>query len=137
MAIASYQVSNVLRVYGEKLRQGKSVGKIGKRPHPGTDEADFSMGAKRKSLIDRIASKIVDKILQEGPRDDLEKEALRKLQEECGAALTVTIGDAKGLLYRMIDEKGESLHSLSIEDADFLINKLKEITTETVDKKMP
>jgi hypothetical protein len=137
MTIASYQVNNVLRVYGEKLRQGKALGKIAKRPHPGTDEADFSMGAKRKSLIDRIASKIVDKILQDGPHDDLEKEVFRKLQEECGASLAVTIGDAKGLLYRMIDEKGESLHSLSIEDAGFLTSKLKEITTETIDKKMP
>jgi hypothetical protein len=136
MVIASYQVSNVLRVYGDQLRQGKTVRKTGEWPHTSADRVEISGGAKRKALIDRIASTIVDKILQEGPRDDMEKEVFQKLQEEYGASLAVFPENAKGLLFRVIDEKGESLHSLSIEDADFLTQKLKEITTETIDKNM-
>jgi hypothetical protein len=136
MVIASYQVSNVLKVYGDQLRQGKTARKTGESLPPSADLVEISGGAKRKALIDRISSKIVDKILQEGPRDDMEKEVFQKLQEEYGAPLTVSPEEAEGFLFRVIDEKGESLHSLSIEDSNFLTQKLKEITTETVNKNM-
>jgi len=136
MVIDSYKVNNVLRVYGDQLRQSKAVRKTGECSESGTDRVDVPGGAKRKALIERIAATIVDKILQEGPGDDLEKEMFQKLQEEYGESLAVSPEGFKGLLFRVIDGDGESLHSLSIEDANFLTQKLKEITTETVDKNL-
>lgn len=136
MVIASYQVNNVLRVYGDQLRQGRSASKTGAQAKQGTDRLEISSGARRKALIDKIASKIVDKILQEGPRDEVEKEVFKKLQDAYGAPLTVSPETSKGFLFRVIDEKGETLHSLSIGDSTFLTEKLKEITNETVDKNM-
>jgi hypothetical protein len=136
MVISSYQVNNVLRVYGDQLRQGKATRKIGNAPHSAADRLELSTDAKRKALIDRIATKIVDKILQEGPGEEMEKEVFKKLQDEFGAPLTVSQEETKGLVFRVIDEKGDALHSLSIEDSNFLTRKLKEITTETVDKNM-
>jgi hypothetical protein len=136
MVIDSYKVNNVLRVYGDQLRQSKAVRKTGECSEPSTDRVDAPGGAKRRALIERIAATIVDRILQEGPRDDMEKEVFQKLQEEDGESLAVSPESLKGLLFRVIDGKGESLHSLSIEDADFLTQKLKEITTETVDKNL-
>lgn len=136
MVIASYQVSNVLRVYGDQLRQGKAVRKIGVSPHPSTDRLDISGGARRKALIEKIASKIVDKILYDGPHEEVEKEVFQKLQDAYGAPLSVSPEDTKGFLFKVIDEKGEALHSLSIEDSNFLTDKLKEITTQTVDKNL-
>jgi hypothetical protein len=50
--------------------------------------------------------------------------------------LRVSPEDAKGFLFKVIDEKGEALHSLSIEDSNFLTQKLREITTQTVDKNL-
>jgi hypothetical protein len=136
MVISSYHVKNVLRVYGEQLRQGKAVQKTGKRLPLSADRLDTSGGAKRLALIEKIASTIVDKILQQGLHHDMEKGVFKKLQEECGAPLTVSPKGATDFLFRVIDEKGESLHSLSIEDADFRTGKLKAITTDTLDKKM-
>jgi len=136
MVIASYQVSNVLRVYGDQLRQGKAMRKTGLSPHPGADRLEISGVARRKALIEKIASKIVDKILQEGPREEVEKEVFQKLQDAYGASLSVSPEDAKGFLFKVIDDKGEALHSLSIDDSNFLAEKLKEITTQTIDKNL-
>jgi hypothetical protein len=136
MVISSYQVNNVLRVYGDQLRQGRAARKISDTSHSSEDRLEISAGAKRKALIDRIASKIVDRILQDGPHDEVEKEVFKKLQDEYGAPLTVSPEETKGFVFRVIDEKGDALHSLSIEDSNFLTQKLKEITKETVDKNM-
>jgi hypothetical protein len=136
MVIDSYKVKNVLRVYGDQLRQGKAVRKTGECSEPSADRVDIPGGAKRRALIERIAATIVDRILEEGPGNDMEKRLFQKLQEEYGASLAVSPEGSQGLLFKVIDGKGESLHSLCIEDADFLTQKLKEITTETVDKNL-
>jgi hypothetical protein len=136
MVISTYQVNNVLRVYGDQLRQGKTLRRTGELAYAEPDHLDISGGAKRKVLIDRIASKIVDRILSDGPHDEVEKQVFKKLQDAYGATLSVSPEEAEGFLFKVIDEKGEALHSLSIEDSNFLTQKLKEITTETVDKTM-
>jgi len=136
MVISSYQVNNVLRVYGDQLRQGKTSKRIGEPPHSTPDRIEISGDAKRKVLVDRIASKIVDRILSDGPHDEVEKQVFRKLQDDYGAPLTVSPEQTQDFVFKVIDEKGETLHSLSIEDSSFLTQKLKEITTETVNKNM-
>jgi hypothetical protein len=136
MVIASYQVNNVLRVYGDQLRQGRSVRKTGESSHPTPDRLEISGSARRKALIEKIASKIVERILQDGPHEAVEKEVFQKLQDEYGISLSVSPENDKGFLFKVIDEKGEALHSLSIADSNFLTQKLKEITTETIDKNM-
>jgi hypothetical protein len=136
MVISTYQVNNVLRVYGDQLRQGKTSKRMGESPQSTPDRIDISGGAKRKVLVDRIASKIVDRILSDGPHDEVEKQVVKKLQDEYGATLSVSPEEAEGFLFKVIDEKGEALHSLSIEDSSFLTQKLKEITTETIDRNM-
>jgi hypothetical protein len=50
--------------------------------------------------------------------------------------LTITGDNPNGLIFKEIDENGETINSLSIEDSNFLTNKLKEITEETIDKNM-
>lgn len=136
MVISSYQVNNVLRVYGDQLRQGKASKRMAESQHSAPDRIDISGGAKRKVLVDRIASKIVDRILSEGPHDEVEKQVFKKLQDEYGAPLSLSPEEAEGFFFKVIDEKGEAIHSLSIEDSSFLTQKLKEITTETVDENL-
>jgi hypothetical protein len=136
MVISTYQVNNVLRVYGDQLRQGKASKRTGELQRSSVDRLDISGGAKRKVLVDRIASKIVDRILSDGPQDEMEKQVIRKLQDKYGATLSASPEETQGFLFKVIDEKGEALHSLSIEDSNFLTQKLKEITTETVDRNM-
>jgi hypothetical protein len=136
MMITAYQVNNVLRVYGDQLRQGR-VSIRQKDADAGLpDRISISTKARRKTIIDNITANIVDKITQYGPFDKVEKEVFEKLENEYGKQLAITGDNPNGLIFKEIDENGETINSLSIEDSNFLTNKLKEITKETIDKNM-
>ncbi len=136
MVISAYQVNNVLRVYGDQLRQSRLSSRpkdTGTQPH---DKISISTGARRKTIIDQITSNIVDKITEHGPHENVEKEVFEKLENEYGSNLTVIGENPNELIFKEIDENGETINSLSIEDSKFLTNKLIEITKKTIDKNM-
>ena len=136
MVISAYQVNNVLRVYGDQLRQGRISNRPTNTNTPAPDKISISEGARRKSIIDTISSNIVEKIIQNGPNDTIEKEVFEKLESEFGANLAVSTQNPNEIIFKEINEDGETMNSLSIEDSEFLSYKLKEITQETVQKNM-
>ena len=136
MVISAYQVNNVLRVYGNQLRQSR----FSKMPNTGNtrlpDMISISAGAKRKAIIDQVTSNVIEKIAQYGPHKDIEKEVFQKLEDEYGAQLTISQKSPTDLIFKVIDENGETTNSLSIEDSKFLRHKLEKITKDTVNKNM-
>jgi len=136
MVISTYQVNNVLRVYGNQLRRNG----ISSKPKDGCvqspDNVTISADARRKSIINKITSSLVDKITKYGPQDNMEKEVFQKLENEYGVNLAVDIDSPSGLIFKSIDKNGETVNSLSIEDSRLLKYKLEEITRERVDKNM-
>jgi hypothetical protein len=136
MEITAYQVNNVLRVYGDQLRQGRISNRPRNTDTGPPDRISISTKARRKTIIDNITANIVDKITQYGPFDKVEKEVFEKLENEYGKHLTITGDNPNGLIFKEIDENGETINSLSIEDSNFLTSKLMEITKETIDKNM-
>ncbi|MBW1675214.1 MAG: hypothetical protein JRJ79_01110 [Deltaproteobacteria bacterium] len=136
MVISTYQVNNVLRVYGDQLRQNRlsSKEKIGDTRSP--DKIDISSEAKRKAIIDKIASDIVDKITRYGPHENVEKDVFKQLEDEYGAHLAISKNTPTDLIFKVIDGNGETMNALSIEDSKFLRYKLEEITRDVVDKNM-
>ena len=136
MVISAYQVNNVLRVYGDQLRQGRISSRTKNADTPTPDKISISEGARRKSIIDTISSNIVDKITQNGPSENIEKEVFERLENEFGRNLAVNAEKPGEIIFKEINENGETINSLSIEDSEFLSYKLKEITQETVEKNM-
>ena len=136
MFITAYQVNNVLRVYGDQLRQGRVTVRQKNSDAGLPDKISISTKARRKTIIDNITANIVDKITQYGPYDKVEKEVFKKLENEYGGRLAITSENSKGLIFKEIDGNGETINSLSIEDSNFLTKKLMEITEETIDKNM-
>jgi hypothetical protein len=136
MMITAYQVNNVLRVYGDQLRQSRISSRPKNTDAGLPDRISISTKARRETIIDNITANIVDKITQYGPYDKVEKEVFEKLENEYGGQLAVSGDNPNGLIFKEIDENGETINSLSIEDSNFLTNKLKEITKETIDKNM-
>ena len=136
MVISAYQVNNVLRVYGDQLRQGR----LSSRPKQGNlrspDTISISAEAKRKAIVNKVATTIVERIIHEGPHDDVEREVFQRLEDEYGGQLAVVKKSPSDLIFKEIDENGETIHSLSIEDSKFLRYKLEEITKETIVKNM-
>ena len=136
MVISAYQVNNVLRVYGDQLRQNRisSRTKIGNNRTP--DKISISAEAKRKVLIEKVSSDIVERITQHGPHEEVEKEVFHKLEDEYGAHLAISRKSPTDLIFKVIDENGVTMNSLSIEDSNFLRHKLEEIAKDTVHKNM-
>lgn len=136
MIISAYQVNNVLRVYGDQLRQTRIANRPKNTDTATPDKISISEGARRKSIIDMVASDIVDKITRNGPNGNIEKEVFEKLENEFGGNLTVTRKGPSELIFKEIDENGETINSLSIEDSEFLSYKLNEITKDAIGKNM-
>lgn len=136
MVITPYQVNSVLRVYGDQLRQNRLSAQAKTAAKQPSETVSISAGAKRKAIIDKIAADVVDRITQYGPSEEVEKEVFRKLEDEYGTQLAVTNQKPNELVFKVIDENGETVKSLNLEDSSFLTRKLEEITKETIDKNM-
>lgn len=135
MVISLYQVNKVLRVYGEQLRQSRISSNRSKNiTTRSPDRISISTEAKREVIINKVTSDIVNKITQYGPQDNVEKEIFERLENEYGAHLAITRKTPTDLIFKVLDENGETVNSLSIEDSEFLRYRLKEITKDTVDK---
>jgi len=136
MVISAYQVNNVLRVYGDQLRHNRISSKSKNASVPQSDKINISAEAKRQAVVEKVSSDIIEKITQYGPQDNIEEEVFQKLENEYGANLAITKNSPTDLIFKVIDENGETINSLSVEDSKFLRYKLKEITKETVNKTM-
>jgi hypothetical protein len=137
MNITTYQVHNVLRAYGKQLSQSKRLphnkGAAGQRR---ADRISISVQARRKAIIEKVTSDIVNRIIHDGPREEMEQEAFKQLEDEYGNSLLVKNENSE-LVFKVIDkEKGEVTKTLSIEDSRFLKDRLKEITKSKVDDQM-
>ncbi len=136
MIISAYQVNNVLRVYGDQLRRTRISNRPNNTNASTPDKISISEGARRKSIIDMVTSDIVDKITRNGPKGNIEKEVFEKLENEFGGNLTVSRKGPSELIFKEIDENGETINALSIEDSEFLSYKLNEITKDAIGKNM-
>ncbi|MBW2642091.1 MAG: hypothetical protein JRC89_01680 [Deltaproteobacteria bacterium] len=136
MLISAYQVNNVLRVYGDQLRQSRISSRPKNENTPLADKINISSAARRKTIIDKITTNIVDRLKQDAPHDNVEKEVFEKLENEYGGHLAINRESSNELIFKEIDENGETINSLSIEDSNFLTNKLEEITKETINNNM-
>ena len=116
MVISAYQVNNVLRVYHDQLRLGKVSSRPSNNLTRTPDQVSISTMGKQKALIDQISSSIADKINQYGTRNEIGKEALKELGGEFGVQLDVSRNDSSDLVYKMIDDRGETINLLTIED---------------------
>jgi hypothetical protein len=116
MVISAYQVNNVLRVYHDQLRYGKASSRSENNVTRTPDQVSISTGGKRKAVIDKIASSIADKINRSGTRNEIGKEELKELEGEFGVQLDVSRNGSTDLVYKMIDDQGETVNLLTIED---------------------
>ena len=137
MVISSYHVNNVLRVYGDQLRQSRTSNRPKNAKTASPDRISISDKAKRRVIVDKIASDIVEKLANYGSQEkveEVEEEVSKNLENEYGVQLDITRNSPNDLLFKIIDENGETLNSLSIENSEFLRYKLKEVSKETAEK---
>jgi hypothetical protein len=124
MIISAHHINNVLRVYGDQLRQSM----ISIRPE-GTDTStqeriSISAKTRRETIIDDIISNIIERITQLGPHDNVENEVSLNLESEHKKSITINEDRHNKLIFKEIDGNAETINSLLIEDSNFSTNKL-------------
>ena len=121
--ITAYQINNVLRVYGEQLRRGRISN--WKRPADSNspDKISISAKARRESIADDITSNIIERITQSEFNDNVENTVFKTLESEHGKSLNINDSHHDELTFKEIEENGETIKSISIEDSKLLTNK--------------
>lgn len=125
MVISAHHVNNVLRVYGNLLRQSMISNRSEGTDTNTPERISISAKTRRETIIDGIISSIIERITQLGPRDNVKKEVFKSLETKHGNPLAINEAPYNKLIFKEIDENGETINSLSIENSKFLTNKLK------------
>jgi len=124
MVISEHHINNVLRVYGDQLRQ--SI--ISSRPEDTyTSEPEkigISATSRRETILEDITANIIERITRSVSHDNVEKEIFKKLENKHEKPLVINEDRHNKLIFKEIDENGETINSLSIKNSRFLSNKL-------------
>ena len=136
MVISTYQINNVLRVYGNQLRQGR----ISSQTRPGyqrtPDMVTITAGNKRDAVIEKVSTDMLDQIARNGPQSHDEKQAFEKLQDEYGHPLILSRKNGNEFKFKAIDDTGTTTLEISEETSGELLEKLKEHIRNTVSQNM-
>ena len=137
MTINTYQVHNVLRAYGKQLTTGRRVARQAAKEVPApSDKITISSEARRKSVVDKVTSDIIDRIYQEGPSQALEKEVFKELEDEFGNPLSIGRQGTE-MVFKAIGKRvGKEIQDLSAQDSDRLRIRLEEIMRDKVQQNM-
>jgi hypothetical protein len=116
MVISATQVKNVIRVYHDQLRNSRTSGKSVNNSTQSPDRVTISTKANQKAVSDKIASSIVNKINLYSAKDDIGNELLK--QHEGGSEIQPNVSQniSSDLLFKMIDEEGETIKMLNMDD---------------------
>jgi len=138
MQIPSYQIQNVLKVYSRQLSQGKilSRNKFGVADRVSADSVNISSEGKRQAIIEKVASNIVDKIINEGPKEKNEEQITNQIEKELGKKINFTRGKTQ-FTYTTIDDNNNKItQTLSVEDSQFVVKRMTELARQVANNNM-
>ena len=130
MYIPSYQMHNVLNVYSKQLSQNRIGGNSKNQFQKSlTDQIKLSPEGKRKATIERVAKEILDKISHLGNQSVEDQVALEASDHE-----QAKTKKNNQFIFNVIDELNKKKqNSLSVEDTNFLVNRLEQLVKEAVE----
>ena len=132
MTVTTYHIHNVLRTYSTQLGKGmRRRHKKGDARRRGLGCINISARARRKAVIDKVTSDIVDRIIRKSPRDDAQRENRTQVGHQRRNSTSMKKEDAE-LVFKVIDkEKREITKTISIVNSGFLKDRPQE-NTETM-----
>jgi hypothetical protein len=134
MVVSSYQIHNVLNVYSKQLSQDRVAGKHKSGNKKAlSDQINLSAEGKRRATIEKVAKDILNKISHYGFKNEIKD----NLQHRPYADLKTHLGSDEQqettFVFNVIDELNEkTTNSLSVEDTNFLINRLEQLAEDAV-----
>ena len=125
MYIQSYQIHNVLDVYRKQLSRssGQRAPSLA-GDSSARDRVELSGNGQRQSLIDLVATEIVDRIAQNGPHNRFEETLLRNMERPRVSESVPSVERDIEFTYTTIDENDQkTINSLPVRHFNPLIDK--------------
>lgn len=145
MYIPSYHMHNVLNVYSRQLAQNKNSARPSRDTTPAAtqDTISISAEARRQSVIEKVTGEIIDRITQFGPQEEIDHEIVNKLKDELESqgrpmeSERTPGNNSSDFVFNQIDgADNKTTNSLAIDASTLFLNRLEEVTKQTMDKKM-
>ena len=138
MFVPSYQMHNVLNVFSKQLRHNMIYGNKKNTPEKlPADQVSLTPESKRQATIEKVSNDIIEKITRLGSQTRSDQEPTERAKE--GVAKETAAGDAKetAFVFNVIDTINQKTrNTLSVEDSNFLIKRLEQLSKKAGDKKM-
>lgn len=114
MHVPSYQINNVLKVYSRQVSQNKALNRqkdLGLDNAPTHDKITLSVEGKRKAVIEKVASDIVNRLTSPGASGEKEVEVAAQVWKEKGGDSDVERKKNGRFVYNYIGENDEKTTS--------------------------
>jgi hypothetical protein len=136
MIIHSYMLRNMMRSYDRQIGNGQRIERIKKYLGPLTEESqgtDTFGHDKRERLIQQISREIMDNLLGSGSTNPVVQEIKEELDREFPEGLFFSYGISDNEL-KIMRVTGNKTITLPPEDRDKVMERVREITREKVDR---
>lgn len=137
MTIQPFQVQNMLRVYDQHLDQGRRMARyrmLLQRASPG-DVVNLSQEARRRQLVEKIASEIMDSLMVSGSNNPVVLDIKRDLQREFGFEMEFRYLPLEPEM-QILRKDGEDLVEVTGEEKTSVIERFWRITLDKVNETM-
>ena len=129
MNITSCHIQNVIKAYGQRLeRRGIYKLKLnGATRGPSPDTITISPQAKKKQLVEQIASGLVSRAQGENQQEIINENLLKRLGEQFGGEIDIIPqkDKEKGFKFKVITEnQTETVRELSFDDLKKMVENL-------------
>jgi len=114
MHVPSYQINNVLKTYSKQVSQNKALNRqkdLGLDNAPAHDKITLSAEGKRKAVIDKVASDIINRLTTTGAAGDKDVEVAAQVWKEKGGESDVERKKNGRFVYNYIGEDDEKTTS--------------------------
>ena len=138
MFVPSYQIYNVLNVYSKQLRHNMtSSSRENLSEKLPADKVSLTPEAKRQATIEKVSKDILEKISRLGTREGVDHQPAERAKTELESDIAANDRKETTFVFNVIDTINQKRrNTLSVEDSNFLIKRLEQLSKEVNDKKM-
>jgi len=134
MHVPSYQINNVLKVYSKQVSQSKALNHqkdLGLDNAPAHDKITLSAEGKRKAVIDKVASDIINRLTSTDTSGNKEVEVAAQIKKEKGSEPETERKKNGRFVYNYIGEDNEKTTStLSVGNNGLQAQRMKSLVDQ-------
>ena len=131
MHVPSYQMHNVLNIYGKKLRHNISSRDRNLSETLPVDQVDLTSEGKRRTTIEKVSREILDKIIRFGSQADSSHGRSEHTKANTDKVIASIKPSEVGFVFNVIDTiNKKTTNSVSVEDSSFLIKRLDQLSKD-------